>query len=204
MTLLKINRLLPIYISIVPLKFEVDIQSPSKVRVWEPKNPIWLPGGHFESDCLWPPSTCIWNLKVKFQSKLDLCSGNHVVYRQTDRRTDKVGRGYNNDTRWPVHSYHKTQWSVKPMFISREVFTPPDDLNKKLSRGCLGRLSSIPNRQLSSLEERTLPQGPISVSRQPEKCPTSWIIRSPFPHLLHKNSNNAQHDNCKPISYYTR
>ena len=63
--------------------------------------------------CLWPPSTCIWNLKLKFQSKLDLCSGNHVVYRQTDgrtdgqtdRRTDKVnpvyppsnfvGRGYN-------------------------------------------------------------------------------------------------------------
>ena len=32
--------------------------------------------------CLWPPSTCIWNLKLKFQSKLDLCSGNQVVYRQ--------------------------------------------------------------------------------------------------------------------------
>ena len=43
--------------------------------------------------CLWPPSTCIWNMKLKFLSKLDLCSGNHVVYRQTDRRTD--GR-----TRW--------------------------------------------------------------------------------------------------------
>ena len=122
MTLLKINRLLPIYISIVLLKFEVDIQSQSKVRVWKPKNPIWPPGGHFEKwhrwksigFCLWPPSTCIWNLKLKFQSKLDLCSGNHVVYRQTDgrtdgqtdRRTDKVnpvyppsnfvGRGYNN------------------------------------------------------------------------------------------------------------
>ena len=38
--------------------------------------------------CLWAPSTCIWNLKLKFQSKLDLCSGNHVAYRQTDRRTD--------------------------------------------------------------------------------------------------------------------
>ena len=38
--------------------------------------------------CLWPPSTCIWNLKLKFQSKLDTCPGNHVVYRQTDRRTD--------------------------------------------------------------------------------------------------------------------
>ena len=61
--------------------------------------------------CLWPPSICIWNLKLKFQSKLDLCSGNHVVYRQTDRRTDGrtrwiqytppsnfVGRGYNDDT----------------------------------------------------------------------------------------------------------
>ena len=50
MTLLKINRLLPIYISIVPLKFEVDIQSQSKVRVRKPKNPIWPPGYHFESD----------------------------------------------------------------------------------------------------------------------------------------------------------
>ena len=45
---LKINRLLPIYISIVPLKFAVDIQSQTKVRVRKPKNPIWLPGGHFE------------------------------------------------------------------------------------------------------------------------------------------------------------
>ena len=47
--------------------------------------------------CLWPPSTCIWNLKLKFQSKLDLCSGNHVVYRQTDGRMD--GR-----TRWIQYS----------------------------------------------------------------------------------------------------
>ena len=64
--------------------------------------------------CLWPPSTCIWNLKLKFHRKLDLCAGNHVVYRQTDGRTDGrtrwiqytpppppphthfVGRGYNN------------------------------------------------------------------------------------------------------------
>ena len=64
--------------------------------------------------CLWPPSTCIWNLKLKFHRKLDLCSGNHVVYRQMDGRTDGwtdkvnpvyppsnfVGRGYNK--------FHKT------------------------------------------------------------------------------------------------
>ena len=49
-TSLKINRPLPIYISIVPIKFGVDIQSQTKVRVWKPKNPIWPPGGHFEND----------------------------------------------------------------------------------------------------------------------------------------------------------
>ena len=50
LTLLKINRPLHTYISIVPLKFGVDFQSQTKVRVWKPKNPIWPPGGHFESD----------------------------------------------------------------------------------------------------------------------------------------------------------
>ena len=37
MRLLKINRLLPIYINIVPLKFGVDIPSQSKVRARKPK-----------------------------------------------------------------------------------------------------------------------------------------------------------------------
>ena len=50
LTLLKINRLLYIYISIVLLKFGVDIQSQTKVRVWKPQNPIWPPGGHFNID----------------------------------------------------------------------------------------------------------------------------------------------------------
>ena len=48
LTPLKINRLLPIYISTLPLKFGVDIQSQTKVRVWKQKNPTWLPDGHFE------------------------------------------------------------------------------------------------------------------------------------------------------------
>ena len=114
MTTQKIIRLRPICISIALLKFVVDIQSQSKVRVWKPKNPFckWRRWKSISS-CLWPLSTCIWNLKLKFQSKLDLCSGNHGVYRPTDRRTDGrtdkvnpvtppppppnfVGRGYNN------------------------------------------------------------------------------------------------------------
>ena len=63
-TLLKINRLLPMTTINMHMKFEieipkqtslrlwkfgVDIQSQTKV-VWKPKNPIWPPGGHFESD----------------------------------------------------------------------------------------------------------------------------------------------------------
>ena len=91
--------------------------------------------------CLWPPSTCIWNLKLKFQRKLDLCSGNHVVYRQTDRRTDGqgessippsnfVGRGYNEVYMTPngpgkqiyiclpmVALLNQTKYSIIPMVI---------------------------------------------------------------------------------------
>ena len=99
MMLLIINRLLPIYISIVPLKFEVDIRSQSKSLETKKPNmaarrPFWK-WSRWKSIgfCLWPPSTCIWNLILKFQNKLDFCSGNPVVYRQTNGQTD--GR-----TRW--------------------------------------------------------------------------------------------------------
>ena len=85
---LKINRLLPIYISILPLKFGVDIQSQTKVSLEIKKSnmatrrPFWK-WCRWKSIgfCLWPPSTCIWSLKLKFQSKLDLPSGNHVNWR---------------------------------------------------------------------------------------------------------------------------
>ena len=98
MTLLKINRLLTIYISIVPLKFEVDIQSQSKVRVWKPNNPIWWPDGHFESDVPENQQASvyghhqhayeIWN----WNSKANLTYAPEAMS-STDRRTD--GR-----TRW--------------------------------------------------------------------------------------------------------
>ena len=123
MTLLKINRLLPIYISIVLLKFEVDIESQTKVRVRKPKNPIWPPGGHFESHIAENQKASgyghhqhayeIWN----WNSKANLTYAPETMPStdrgtdrrtdgQTDRRTDKVnpvyppsnfvGRGYNN------------------------------------------------------------------------------------------------------------
>ena len=69
--------------------------------------------------CQWPPSTCIWNFKLKFQSKLDLFSGNHVVYRQTDgrtdRRTDKVNPVYPPPTSL-AGGYDKTHSDATPCF----------------------------------------------------------------------------------------
>ena len=85
----KINRLPPIHTSNVLLKFGLDIQSQT-IGVQKPKNPICPPGSHFESDrhhwkslsfCPQLQTTCIWNLTFKFQSKLNLCSGNHATYR---------------------------------------------------------------------------------------------------------------------------
>ena len=101
------------------------------------RRPFWK-WHHWKSIgfCLWPPSTCIWNLKLKFQSKLELCSGNHVVYRQTDgqtdgrtdRRTDKVnpvhppsnfvGRGYNDNEKRKWTPAISGSWKVKHAFFS--------------------------------------------------------------------------------------
>ena len=49
-TFLKINWHLSIHTSNVLLKFGLDIQSQTEVRVRKPKNPRWPPGGHFEID----------------------------------------------------------------------------------------------------------------------------------------------------------
>ena len=117
--LLKINRLLHIYISIVLLKFGVDIQSQTKVRVWKPKNPIWPPGGHFESDVAenQKPSAYdhhqhayeVWNWNSKANltyAPETMSSTDRRTDGRTDRWTDKVnpvyppsnfvGRGYKN------------------------------------------------------------------------------------------------------------
>ena len=118
----KINRLLPIYISIVPLKFDVDIESQTKVspetkisnmatmrQFWKWR--LWKSIGSYPYiykycatlNCNWtlfkitrqsfwkrhswqslgfrlqPQRTCTWNLKLKFQSKLALHCRNHAI-----------------------------------------------------------------------------------------------------------------------------
>ena len=96
---LKINRLLSIHTSNVLLKFGLDIQSQTEVKSPETekskmsaRRPLWK-WHRWKSIgfCPWPSTICIWNFKLKFQSKLELRSGNHVAYRRTDRQTDGQG-----------------------------------------------------------------------------------------------------------------
>ena len=112
-TMLKINRLLPIYISIVLLKFKVAIQSQSKVRVRKPKNPIWPPGGNFESDVAENQSASAYGHHQYAYEIWNWNSKGHLTFapetmsstdRQTDGRTD--GR-----TRWIQYTPLQLLWA---------------------------------------------------------------------------------------------
>ena len=125
---LKINRLLSIHTNNVLLKFGLDIQSQTDVRVWKPKNPKCLPSGPFWKwhcwksigFCPWPPTTCIWNFKLKFQSKLELCSRNHVAYRRTDRQTYRQTDGQ-GDSSIPPHQLRWEGYNKWFCFLSNQI-----------------------------------------------------------------------------------
>ena len=97
MTLLKINRLLPINISIVPLKFEVDIQSQTKVRVRKQKiqygrQAAILKVTTLKINRLLPMATI--NMHMKFE--IEIPKQTWLMLRkpcrlQTDGRTDGQG-----------------------------------------------------------------------------------------------------------------
>ena len=122
MILLKTNRLLSIYTIDVPLKFGLDIQSQTKIRVRKPKNPIWLPGRHFESDIIenikdsdhdhkeWTYEIWNWNSKANFFS-----SYAPETMSSTDGWTDRQMDG---QTRW-------TQYTPPP---------PPTSLGRGIKR----------------------------------------------------------------------
>ena len=105
-TYLKINRLLSIHTSNVLLKFGLDIQSQTEVKVQKPKNPRWPPGSHFESDIA---ENQYASAHGHQQHAYEIPKQTWVTLQkpcrlQTDRQTDKlipvypptnfVGRGY--------------------------------------------------------------------------------------------------------------
>ena len=92
-----------IYTSDEPLKFGLDIQSQTKVRVPKPKNPRWPPGGHFDSDIAENQKASahghkqyaykIWN----WNSKANLSYAPETMSPtdgRTDGQTDKVNPVY--------------------------------------------------------------------------------------------------------------
>ena len=65
--------------------------------------------------CPQPQMTCTWNLKLKFQSKLDLCSGNHAVSLETKNLFWKW-RQWKSVGFYPyIHKYYASEvWSWHP------------------------------------------------------------------------------------------
>ena len=116
MTLLKINRLLPIYISIVPLKFEVDIPSQSKVRVWKKKiqygrQAAILKVRSLKINRLLPMATVNRHMKFEIEIPQQTCLMLRKPCRlQTDRRTDRRKDGR---TRWIHYIPLQLRWEGK-------------------------------------------------------------------------------------------
>ena len=83
---LKINRLLPIYISTLPLKFGVDVQSQTKVSL-ETKKSNMAARWPFWKWCRWKSTgsypyiqvLCHLSLELIFKAKLKLESGNQKI-----------------------------------------------------------------------------------------------------------------------------
>ena len=80
-TLLKINSLLSIHTGNLLLKFGLDIPETEKSNK-ATRRPFWKwHGGKSIGFGPWQQTSCVWNLKLKFHSKLELRSRNHSNYR---------------------------------------------------------------------------------------------------------------------------
>ena len=79
---------LPTHTGNMLLKFGFNVQSQIEIRVRKLKNPICLPGGHFESDTaenqqaashIYTQVICYWSLELIFKAKMKLESGNWKI-----------------------------------------------------------------------------------------------------------------------------
>ena len=102
----EIDKLLPIYTTIVLLKFGVDIQSQTKFRVRKTTNPICPQGGHFESEI--PEShrllsSATNDIHMKFESEIP--NQTRIMFRkpcplksqETNNPIWPAGRHFEND-----------------------------------------------------------------------------------------------------------
>ena len=147
-TSLKINRLLPMTTINMHMKFEIEIPK----QTWlTSRKPCHLQSPETEKSNMaarrpfwkwrfwkWPPWTCIWSLKLKFQSKLDLHPGNLVTYRvQKPKNLIWLPGGhFENDVSendHHEHAYEVWNWNSKAnLTYIPETLSPTESRNRKI------------------------------------------------------------------------
>ena len=143
---LKIDRLLRIYICILVLKFRVDVESQSKVRVRKSKNPIWPPGGHFESHVTENQQasshihkfcgTEVWSwLKAKVKLRVrkpKIQYGRQAAILKV--KSLKINMFQPIATKWHAHEIQKWNSKANLSYI-RETMPPTESRNRKIQYG---------------------------------------------------------------------
>ena len=105
--------------------------------------------------CLWPSSTCIWSLKLKFQSKLDLHSGNHATYKvqkpkksnMTTRRPFCKWRCWKSIDSYPYILVFCC-WSLKLIFKAKVKL---ESGNQKIQYGCQAAILKVTSLKINRL-----------------------------------------------------
>ena len=113
--------------------------------------------------CLWPPSTCIWSLKLKFQSKLDLHPGNLVTYRVQKPKNLiwPPGGHFENGFCWKsIDSYQYTyvlcRWSLRLIFKAKVKL---ESRNQNIQYGSLAAILKVTSLKIN----RLLPMATINM-----------------------------------------
>ena len=105
--------------------------------------------------CLQPQRTCTWNLKLKFQSKLELCCLNHVTYRvQKPKKSNMATRQpFRKWSNWKsIGSYSYTQvlshWSFEFIFKAKLKL---ESGNTKIQHGCQAAILKLTPLKINRL-----------------------------------------------------
>ena len=147
------------------------------------RRPFWKwPRWKSISFCLWPPSTCIRSLKLKFQSKLDLHPGNLVTYR--DQKPKNLiwppGGHFGKWRSWKsIGSYPYTwvlcRWSLKLIFKAKIKL---ESGNQKIQYGRQAAILKVTSLKIN----RLLPMATINMHMKFEiEIPkqTGLMLRKP-------------------------
>ena len=155
--------------------------------------------------CLWPPSTCIWSLKLKFQSKLDLHPGNLATYRvQKPKKSNMAARGPFWKWRcWKsIGSYPFTlvlcRWSLKLIFKAKVKL---ESGNKKIQYGRQAAILKVTSLKIN----RLLPMATINMHMKFEiEIPKqTWLILRKPCHLQTDGRTDGQTDRRTRWIQYT-